>query len=65
LAGGSKLREFLSHRSREFIERDVTQDKEAFSKLQKFGFMTIPAIVIDGEVVINLNRCELERLLET
>jgi glutaredoxin len=57
------VREFLSHRGVEFIERDVSQDKDAMKGLEELGVMTTPVTVIDGEIVIGFDRPKLEQLL--
>jgi glutaredoxin 3 len=57
------VKEFLSHRDVEFIERDVSQDKDAMKALEELGIMTTPVTVIDGEIVIGFDRPKLEQLL--
>ncbi len=57
------VKEFLSHRGVEFIERDVSQDKDAMKGLEELGVMTTPVTVIDGEIVIGFDRPKLEQLL--
>ena len=57
------VREFLSHRGVEFVERDVSQDKDAMKGLEELGIMTTPVTVIDGEIVIGFDRPKLEQLL--
>ncbi len=57
------VKEFLSHRGVEFIERDVSQDKDAMKGLEELGVMTTPVTVIDGEIVIGFDRLKLEQLL--
>jgi hypothetical protein len=57
------VKEFLSQRGVEFIEKDVTRDKGAISELQNLGISAIPVTVIDGGAVIGFRRSELEQLL--
>jgi len=57
------VKEFLSQKGVEFIERDVTVDEKAIGELEKLGIMTTPVIVIDGEVVVGFDRDRLETLL--
>jgi len=59
------VKEFLSQRGFEFIEKDATRDKDALSELEGLGVSTIPVTVIDGQVVIGFSRSELDRLLST
>ncbi len=58
------VKEFLSHRGVEFIERDVSQDNDAVKALEGLGIMTTPVTVIDGEIVIGFDRPKLEQLLD-
>ena len=58
------VKEFLSHRGIEFIERDVLQDNDAVKALEGLGIMTTPVTVIDGEIVIGFDRPKLEQLLD-
>jgi len=60
-----KVKEFLSQKGVEFVERDVSQDAEALDELEALGVMTTPVTVIDGEVVVGFDRPRLERLLES
>ena len=58
-----KVREFLSQRGVDFIDRDIAEDPEAVAELGELGYMTTPVIVIDGEVVIGFDRDRLDKLL--
>jgi glutaredoxin len=60
-----KVKEFLSQKGVEFVERDVSQDAEALVELEALGVMTTPVTVIDGEVVVGFDRPKLEQLLES
>jgi len=57
------VKEFLSKNNVQFVERDVTRDKEALSELEKLGVMTTPVILIDGEVVVGYDVSKLRSLL--
>ena len=57
------VKEFLSQRGVEFIDRDITKDEEALAELGELGIMTSPVTVIDGDVVIGFDRDRLEQLL--
>jgi hypothetical protein len=49
----------------EFITRNVAEDEEAFSKLEKIGTMTTPVAVMSSDkVVVGFDRKKLEQLLE-
>jgi glutaredoxin 3 len=58
-----RVKEFLSQRGVDFIDRDIAEDKEALAELGELGYMTTPVTVIDGEVVIGFDRERLEKLL--
>ena len=57
------VKEFLSSRNIDYIERDVSVNEEAFEELSKLGFMTTPVTVIGDEVVIGFDKKKLEDLL--
>jgi glutaredoxin len=57
--------EFLCEKGVEFITRNVAEDEEAFSKLEKIGTMTTPVAVMSSDkVVVGFDRKKLEQLLE-
>ena len=57
--------EFLREKGVEFITRNVAEDEEAFSKLEKIGTMTTPVTVMSSDkVVVGFDRKKLEQLLE-
>ncbi len=58
-----KVKELLSQRGINFTERDVSQDEQALSELERLGVMTTPVTVIGDELVIGFDRAKLERLL--
>ena len=43
-----RVKEFLSQRGVDFVDRDITTDEEAIAELDELGYMTTPVIVIDG-----------------
>ena len=57
------MKEFLSQRGIEFIERNVAEDESALAELEQLGVFTTPVTVIDGEVVIGFDRERLNALL--
>ncbi len=59
----SKVKEFLSQKSIQFIERDVSKDEDALNELKKLGIMTTPVTVINGEIVIGFDQPKFEKLL--
>ncbi len=58
-----RVKEFLSERGVDFVDRDITTDEEAIAELDELGYMTSPVTVIDGEVVIGFDAAKLEELL--
>ena len=58
------MKEFLSERGIEYIERDVALDDDALAELDALGVWTTPVTVIDGEVVVGFDKPKLERLLD-
>ncbi len=59
----TKVKEYLSQRGIEFIERDVSKDQDAVNALKKLGVMTTPVTVIDDENVIGFDQQKLDQLL--
>jgi glutaredoxin len=59
----SKVKEFLSQKGVNFIERDISQDENALTELKKLGIMTTPVTTIDGEMVVGFDQQKLEQLL--
>jgi glutaredoxin len=57
------VKEFLSQKGINFVERDVAQDETAIAELEQWGVMTTPVTVIDDELVIGFDREKLEALL--
>ena len=57
------MKEFLSQRGIEFVERNVAEDESALAELEQLGVFTTPVTVIDGEVVIGFDQARLEALL--
>ncbi len=61
----AKVKEFLSQNKIEFVDRNVAADEAALNELEKFGYMTTPVTVIDGQVVVDFDRDKLQKLLKT
>ena len=57
------MKEFLSQNQIEFTDRNIAADDAALAELEKFGYLTTPVTVIDGEVVVGFDRAKLEMLL--
>ncbi len=61
----AKVKEFLSQNKIGFTDRNIAADESALTELEKFGYMTNPVTVIDGQVVVGFDRDKLQKLLET
>jgi glutaredoxin 3 len=59
-----KVKEFLSQKKIDFIERNVATDEAALSELQKLRYMTTPITLVDDEIIIGFDRDKLEKLLK-
>ena len=59
-----KVKEFLSQQNVDFIDRDITADDAALTKLEQLGDMTTPVTLIDGAAVVGFARPKLEKLLK-
>lgn len=56
-------KDFLKSNSVEFVEKNVSKDMEARQELMKKGFMGVPVIYVDDEVVHGFDKVKLEQLL--
>jgi glutaredoxin len=59
----AKVKEFLSQNKIEYTDRNIAADEGAMAELEKFGYMTTPVTVVDGEIVRGFDRAKLEKLL--
>ena len=59
----SKVKEFLSRKNVEFVERNVASDPAALAELEELGYMTTPVTLLDGEVVVGFDTKRLSDLL--
>jgi glutaredoxin len=60
----TKVKEFLSQNKIEFVDRNIAGDEAALGELEKFGYMTTPVTVVDGQVVVGFDPDKLEKLLK-
>ena len=57
--------EFLSQKGVQFTAKNVAEETAAREELiQKTGRMSVPVIVVDGEVLVGFDRGRLSRLLD-
>ena len=59
------MKELLSQKGIEFTEIDISKDKTAIKQLEELGVMTTPVTLVDGEIVIGLDKPKLEELLSS
>ena len=58
------IEEYLDAHGVEFVNVDVSKDKEVLQALiEKTGAMTTPVVEIDGEVVMGFNKPKIDQLL--
>jgi len=58
-------KEFLSHHSIVFTDRNVAEDPEALEELvKKTGRRATPVILIGDNVIVGFDRGKLQRLLD-
>jgi glutaredoxin 3 len=60
----NRVKEFLSQKGVQFVERDISQDESALADLEALGAMATPVTVINGQVVIGFDKVRLEQLLD-
>lgn len=60
-----RVKEFLSQRGVSFVQRDVAEDEQALTELERLDVMTTPVTVIGSEVVIGFDRARFENPLNT
>lgn len=59
-----RAKEYLSRKGISYTDIDVAQDKEKAKEMtEKSGQMSVPVIIIDGEVVVGFNQVQLDKLL--
>ncbi len=59
----NRLKEFLSQHKIHLTDRNVAADEEAFTELEKLGYLTTPVTLVDGEVVVGFDCTKLATLL--
>jgi glutaredoxin-like YruB-family protein len=56
-------KDYLKEKGVEFEEKNVTTDMDARKELMSMGYMGVPIIIVDGEVVEGFNRAKLDELV--
>lgn len=57
------VKEYIKEKGYDYEEKNVSLDSEAKKELLSMGYMGVPVIFIDDEVVVGFNRSKLEELL--
>ncbi len=57
------MKEYLSQRGVQYLERDIIADEEAMNELERMNLFITPVTVIEGQPVVGYNVKELDRLL--
>ncbi len=55
--------DWMDEKGVQYTERNINTDKEARQELMKNGFMGVPIIYVDDEVVQGFDKAKLENLL--
>ncbi len=56
-------KEYIKEKGYEYEEKNVSLDSEAKKELLSLGYMGVPVIFVDDEVVVGFNRSKLDELL--
>lgn len=56
-------KEYLNENKIEFTEHNISSDKEARKELMKKGFMSVPVIMIENDVVVGFDKGKIAQLL--
>jgi len=56
-------KEYIKEKGYEYEEKNVSTDAAAKKELISLGYMGVPIIMIDDDVVVGFNRSKLEELL--
>jgi len=57
-------KDYLNENSIEFTEKNVSSDPQARKELMALGFMGVPVIYVDEEVIQGFDKDKLEALLK-
>ncbi len=59
-----RAKEYLSRRGISYTDIDGAQDREKAKEMtEKSGQMSVPVIIIDGEIVVGFDQSRLDKLL--
>jgi len=59
-----RAKDYLSRKGIDYVDYNVAKDRDkAQEMIQKSGQMSVPVIIIDGEVIVGFNQSRLDSLL--
>lgn len=56
-------KEYLKEKGYEYDERNISTDSEAKKELISMGYMGVPIIMIDDEVIVGFDKSKLDQVL--
>lgn len=56
-------KDYLKSKGLEFIEKNVSTDTEARKELMDMGYIEVPIILFDDEIVEGFNKAKLDELI--
>lgn len=59
----SAAKEYIKEKGYDYEEKNVSSDKEAKKELLAMGYMGVPVIFVDDEVVVGFNKNKLDEIL--
>lgn len=59
----SAAKEFIKEKGYDYEEKNVLADKEAKKELLSMGYMGVPVIFVDDQVVVGFNKNKLDEML--
>jgi len=57
------VKEYIKEKGYEYEEKNVSLDKDAKKELLSMGYMGVPVIFVDDDVVVGFNRSKLDEIL--
>ncbi len=56
-------KDYFNEKNIEYVEKNVSEDTEARKKLMKMGYMSVPVILIEDEVILGFDKPKIDELL--